>query len=116
MAIHLKRVYDPVGARDGTRVLVDALWPRGVARSAVDLWLRDVAPSGSLRRWFGHVPTRWEGFRARYLAELVGRPDALQSLRDLAAAGDVTLLFAARDREHNNAVVLAELLDGTAPR
>ncbi len=115
MHVRLKRAYDPPAASDGTRILVDRLWPRGVARAgaAIDVWLKDVAPSSELRRWFGHEPAKWPEFRRRYLAELEGSP-ALAELRALARAGDVTLVYGARDTEHNDAVVLAQVLEGEA--
>jgi uncharacterized protein YeaO (DUF488 family) len=93
-------------------VLVDALWPRGVSRerAALDGWARDVAPSVELRRWFAHEPSRFPEFRARYRAELAGRGGLVEDLRRRAVEGTVTLVYAARDQEHNNAVVLAELL------
>ena len=108
--IHLRRAYDAPGAGDGTRVLVDRLWPRGLARTRakMDLWLKEIAPSNALRRWFGHEPTRWEEFAARYRAELTANPAPLAELARLCRAGPVTLLFAAHDAERNNAVVLCE--------
>lgn len=111
--IHIKRAYDPASAADGKRVLVDRLWPRGLAKEAahVDEWLRDVAPSSDLRFWFDHDPTKWEEFRQRYRQELAGHPDLLTNLKRMAEHDTVTLLFAARDEEHNNAVVLKELLE-----
>jgi uncharacterized protein YeaO (DUF488 family) len=111
--IRVKRIYEPAAADDGFRVLVDRIWPRGVKKTAaaIDLWLKDVAPSSELRRWFGHDPARWEEFRRRYVAELDARPGAWAPLRDAAAAGDVVLLYDARDREHNNAVVLRDYLE-----
>jgi uncharacterized protein YeaO (DUF488 family) len=110
--IRVKRAYDPPEAGDGTRVLVDRLWPRGLAKAEarIDHWLKDVAPSSELRRWFGHEPARWDEFRRRYRAELAARPEGMAELRRLAAKGPVTLLFAARDEAHNNAAALAELL------
>ena len=110
--IGLKRAYDPPAADDGARVLVDRLWPRGVskAEARLDLWLKTVAPSADLRRWFDHQPERWPEFRRRYREELAANP-ALDELRRLAAAGPLTLVYGARDREHNDAVVLAEVLD-----
>ena len=110
--VRIKRVYDPPEVADGRRVLVDRLWPRGLTRQAarVDLWLREIAPSDELRREFGHEPARWEEFRRRYRAELAAASEPLARLRREAAAGPVTLLFGAADREHNNAVVLRELL------
>jgi uncharacterized protein YeaO (DUF488 family) len=112
MEIRTKRIHDPADADDGTRVLVDRLWPRGVrkADAAVDHWLRDVAPSPELRRWFGHDPQRFDDFAHHYRAELDERPDAVAELTDLADAGPVTLLYAARDRDCNHARVLAEYL------
>jgi len=110
--VSIKRVYDPPAAADGTRVLVDRLWPRGLAKdkAKIDRWLREVAPSNELRRWFGHDPARWQEFCRRYAAELDLRPDALDELVAICRAGPATLLFAAHDTEHNNAVALAALL------
>ena len=109
--VRIKRAYDPPTAEDGLRVLVDRLWPRGLKRdkAKVDLWLRDLAPSAELRRWFGHDAARWTEFQERYRAELAGNA-VLDDLRTLLRQGKpVTLLFAARDTEHNNAVVLQAL-------
>ncbi len=110
--IKLKRIYEEPSPEDGLRVLVDRLWPRGVRRdrAAVDLWPRDLAPSPELREWFGHDPERFAEFRHRYLAELDARTEALAELAERSAGGPLTLLFAARDRQHNHAVVLAEAL------
>jgi uncharacterized protein YeaO (DUF488 family) len=110
--IRLKRAYEPPAASDGTRVLIDQLWPRGVtkAETAVDRWFRDLAPSTQLRKWFGHDPARWEEFRRRYAAELAHHPDKLDELLRLVRDGPVTLVFGARDEEHNNAVVVREML------
>jgi len=110
--VSIKRVYDPPAAADGTRVLVDRLWPRGLAKdkAKIDRWLREVAPSDELRRWFGHDPARWQEFCRRYAAEIDLRPDALDELAAICRAGPATLLFAAHDAEHNNAVALAALL------
>jgi len=112
--VRVRRVYDPPEPADGFRVLVDRLWPRGLTKEAarVDLWARELAPSHGLRRWFGHDPSRWEEFRRRYREELQ-RPEVQEALAELvkrARAGNVTLLFGARDERHNNAVVLAEVL------
>src|SRR5581483_8850824 len=109
--IRLKRAYEPCAPDDGNRVLVDRLWPRGVSKAdaAIDLWLKDVAPSTALRKWFGHRPERWPEFRTRYLKELSANP-AVNALRQLLAKGPVTLVFGAKDRDHNDAVVLLELL------
>ena len=112
--IHLSRVYDRDPRRPGRRYLVERLWPRGVRRDQLDVddWLKDVAPSDDLRRWFGHRPERWAEFRRRYQAELDAHPDALRPLLDAAEAGPVTLLYSSRDREHNNAVALRDYLLG----
>ena len=111
--IRLRRVYDAPGAEDGFRVLVDRLWPRGLAKEKLDcdLWLKEIAPSPGLRRWFGHVPERWEEFRRRYRAELDGQPERVAQLRKQAEKTPLTLLFAARDERHNQAVVLKEYLE-----
>lgn len=108
--VRVRRVYDPPAPEDGFRVLVDRLWPRGLPRARVDLWMREVAPSDALRRWFGHDPARWPEFRRRYRAELAAS-EHLPELQALARRGRVTLLFAARDVTRNNAVVLAEFLE-----
>lgn len=111
--VRLKRVYDPPSPEDGVRLLVDRLWPRGLKRDAakIDLWLKDAAPSAELRRWFGHDPGRWAEFQERYRAELAAHSEALAALRDLIEQGrPLTLLFAAKDVEHNNAVALRELV------
>lgn len=110
--VHVKRAYDPVEPGDGHRVLIDHVWPRGVKRDAahLDEWARELAPSDELRKWFNHDPARFDEFRARYRAELAEHADELDELRARARAGGVTIVYAARDREHNNAVVLAELL------
>ena len=111
-AIRVRRVYDRPGPDDGLRVLVDRLWPRGLKKTeaAIDLWLKEAAPSAELRRWFGHDPARFEEFKARYAAELRARQEGLTKLRALHAAQDMTLLFAAHDEIHNNAVVLRDIL------
>jgi uncharacterized protein YeaO (DUF488 family) len=111
--IRVKRVYEPVAASDGARFLVDHLWPRGLKKDAVkvDGWLRDVAPSTSLRKWFGHEPAKWNEFQRRYFAELEDKPEAWQPLLKAARQGDVTLVFSARDTEHNNAVALKMFLE-----
>jgi uncharacterized protein YeaO (DUF488 family) len=111
-AIRLARVHDPRAEGTGRRFLVERLWPRGVRRDDLPLdgWPKDVAPSTELRRWFGHDPQRWTEFRRRYLAELEASPEAVRPLLDAARAGDVTLLYSARDREHNSALVLRDHL------
>ncbi|HKF09276.1 MAG TPA: DUF488 domain-containing protein [Xanthobacteraceae bacterium] len=110
--IKLKRAYEAPAASDGTRILVDRLWPRGVkkADAAIEEWMKDVAPSSALRKWFGHDPARWQEFRRRYLKELREHPDALERLRALARQGPITLVFAAHDEAHNDAVVLRDVL------
>jgi uncharacterized protein YeaO (DUF488 family) len=116
--IQLKRAYAPSSARDGYRVLVERLWPRGLRKenARLDGWLKEVAPSDALRRWFGHEPDRWTEFRARYQEELRSRGvPALQELRRRARSGPLTLVYAARDTERNSAVVLAEELRRRSP-
>lgn len=112
--IKIKRVYERASPQDGARFLVDRLWPRGVRKEALHLtgWVRDVAPSQKLRKWFGHDPARWTDFRKRYRVELAAKPDAWVSILDAADDGNVTLLFSAHDLEHNNAVALKEFLQG----
>jgi len=110
--VQLKRAYEPPAEDDGTRVLVDRLWPRGMKKTdaAIDEWLRDIAPSTALRRWFGHASARWPEFQRRYRSELRQHPAQLERLRTLAQRGRVTLVFSARDEAHNNAVVLKDML------
>ena len=109
--IAIKRIYEPASPGDGRRILVDRLWPRGVSRASAHLdgWMKDVAPSTELRRWFDHRPERWPEFRRRYIDELKTNPDA-RTLFEMAATEPVTLLYAAGDTTHNEAVVLAEHL------
>jgi len=111
--IRLKRAYEAPSKSDGVRVLVERLWPRGVTkeRAALDLWLKDVAPSPALRTWFGHDPKKWEGFKERYWKELEEREEAVKQLRALIRRGTVTLVYAARDEEHNGAVALKAFLE-----
>ena len=112
MTIAIKRIYEPASRNDGLRVLVDRMWPRGLKKdeAKIDLWLKDVAPTTSLRRWFGHAPERWDKFRERYLAELSNNI-AVAPLRDLMRKKRrITLLYSARDTDHNQAVVLADFL------
>ena len=112
--IRLKRVYEKPSLTDGSRILVDRLWPRGLTkeRAAVTLWLKDVAPSTELRKWFGHAPGRWKQFQARYRKELREKRDALKLLKQKSKAHTVTLVYAARDEEHNEALVLKRILEG----
>lgn len=110
--IHTKRVYEPASPADGVRFLVERLWPRGLRKESLRIegWLREVAPSTELRRWFGHDPAKWDAFRQRYRAELEAQPDAWRVLLDAARHGPVTLLYSAHDVTHNNAIVLQEYL------
>jgi uncharacterized protein YeaO (DUF488 family) len=110
--IHLKRAYEEPAPDDGLRILVERLWPRGLSkeRAAVDVWLKEIAPSSELRRWFGHDPARWEEFRRRYWAELDANPDAVAELRRKVREGPVTFVYAARDEQHNGALALEEYL------
>ena len=114
MSVSSKRIYDPAERDDGYRVLIDRLWPRGVSRERAQLddWARELAPSSELRMWFHHDPERFDEFRSRYREELRERRPQVEDLRRRARDGPVTLLYAARDREHNDAVVLEELLSG----
>lgn len=110
--VQVKRIYDPAAPDDGYRVLIDHVWPRGVSRerARLDEWARELAPSDELRRWFDHVPERFADFRTRYRAELSAQGERVDALRSRAGHGRLTILYAAKDREHNNAVVLAELI------
>jgi len=112
MHVQIKRVYEDPDDGDGNRILVDRLWPRGLtkAKARVDLWMKDIAPSNELRKWFGHDPARWEGFKARYLAELGVNDEQLLVLKREVRKGATTLLYGAKDEEHNEAVVLQQLL------
>src|SRR5512132_2525092 len=111
-SIQIKRAYDEVEPGDGYRVLIDHVWPRGVSRERAHLddWARELAPSDELRKWFDHDPARFAEFRVRYRDELVAHSELLDELRRRAASGPLTIVYAARDRDHNNAVVLSELL------
>ena len=113
-SIRLKRAYDPADEADGRRILVDRLWPRGLtkAEAAIDEWVKDIAPSNELRKWFGHDPARWQEFQKRYRAEIDQHSEKLAGLRRLARKGRITLVYAARDEVHNDAVVLREVLLG----
>jgi uncharacterized protein YeaO (DUF488 family) len=112
MNIRIKRVYEEPDATDGKRILVDRLWPRGLTKekARVDRWLMDVAPSSELRKWFAHDPAKWAEFRTRYLEELKKDKEQLSLLKQEAAKGTVTLVYGARDQQHNEAVVLQRLL------
>ncbi len=111
--IKLKRAYETPCREDGLRVLVERLWPRGLTkdRAAVDLWLKEIAPSAELRKWFGHDPARWLQFQRRYWNELRHRKDAVRELRQKGKQGTVTLVYAARDQEHNGALALKRFLE-----
>jgi uncharacterized protein YeaO (DUF488 family) len=113
MDIKLKRVYEAAAQEDGRRILVDRLWPRGLTKqkASVDLWLKDIAPSTALRKWFQHDREKWMEFKKRYRQELKENKMAVEVLRDALKGGTVTLLYAARDQEHNEAQVLRELLN-----
>lgn len=112
MHIKIKRVYLQPDEEDGRRILVDRLWPRGLTKekASVDLWLKEIAPSTELRKWFGHAPEKWKEFQTRYRAELRQNTEQVSLLKQEAARGVVTLLFGAKDEEHNEAVVLQKLL------
>jgi uncharacterized protein YeaO (DUF488 family) len=112
MAVRLKRAYEPPEHADGYRVLIDRIWPRGVSKedARLDEWARELAPSSELRRWFSHDPAKFDRFRSRYRDELADHEDKLRELRRRARRGTLTLVYSARDTEHNDAVVLAELL------
>lgn len=112
MNTKIKRVYERPDKEDGVRILVDRLWPRGLtkAKASVDLWLKDVAPSTELRKWFGHDPAKWTEFKTRYRAELRENDEQVKLLKAEIAKGTVTLVYGAKDEEHNEAVVLQEFL------
>jgi len=111
--IRIKRAYEPPSASDGRRILVDRIWPRGLTKAAAvfDEWDKNLAPSTALRKWFGHAPERWDEFRARYRSELKDQAARLDALRAMAKTQTVTLVFSAKDAEHNQAVALQELLE-----
>jgi uncharacterized protein YeaO (DUF488 family) len=113
VTIHLKRVYEAPSKSDGTRILVDRLWPRGLTKekARVDLWLKEVAPSTELRKWFAHDPAKWPEFKARYKAELKHNTAQLALLKQAVVRGPATLLYGAKDTEHNEAIVLQDLLN-----
>ena len=114
--IRLKRAYDPVSPSDGTRVLVDRIWPRGLSKAKVkiDAWMGDLGPSTALRTWFAHDPAKWSEFRARYIEELAAKRPLLDQLAPRARGGTLTLVYGARDPLHNQAVVIKEVLEGAA--
>ena len=112
MRIAIKRVYEKPEEKDGARILVDRLWPRGLTKkkAQIDLWLKDVAPSTELRKWFGHEASKWEEFQARYKNELKNRDKELSSILKMAAQSEVTLVYGAKDEVHNDAVLLQKIL------
>lgn len=114
MDIRIKRIYAPVAKDDGYRLLVDRLWPRGMTKeeARIDEWLKEAGPSTALRKWFGHEPRKYPGFRQRYKAELKALPELIAHIRDRAELGRVTLLYSAKDEQHNQALVLREVLLG----
>ena len=114
--VMLKRAYEPAEQRDGTRILVDRLWPRGVskAEARLDQWIKEIAPSVELRTWFGHDPERWDEFRRRYRTELAQHSETLKDLRRRARDGRITLVYSAKDEIHNDAVVLRDVILGRA--
>jgi len=116
--IRLKRAYEQPSAADGERILVERLWPRGLskARAAVDLWLKDVAPTAALRKWFGHDPARWAEFQRRYRKELQANKECVDLLRRKGKRGTVTLIYAARDEQHNGALALKAFVERRPPR
>jgi uncharacterized protein YeaO (DUF488 family) len=112
MQVKIKRAYEPADDSDGTRILVDRLWPRGLTKqkARIDLWLKDIAPSTELRIWFGHDPSKWLEFESRYCNELNKKGDQISLLRQQASSGKITLIYAAKDEKHNEAIVLRKIL------
>jgi uncharacterized protein YeaO (DUF488 family) len=110
--IKIKRAYDEVSLDDGERILVDRLWPRGIKKDGakIDEWIKDIAPSNELRKWFAHDPSKWKEFKRRYMEELKDQSNLIEILINRAKRGNITLIFSARDTEHNNAAVLSELI------
>ena len=113
MNIKIKRVYEKPDRDDGVRILVDRLWPRGLTKekASVDLWLKEIAPSTELRKWFGHDPNKWRGFRGRYQTEIKHQDDLFKALKQKAREGTITLVYGARDKKHNEALVLKQFLE-----
>jgi uncharacterized protein YeaO (DUF488 family) len=118
MNIRLKRAYEVATKEDGTRLLVERLWPRGLTKekAAIDEWFKDLAPSPALRKWYGHDPVKWEDFRRRYLEELRGNPKEVERLRTRVKEGPITFVYAAKDEKRNSAVVLKDYLEGKPAR
>jgi uncharacterized protein YeaO (DUF488 family) len=117
-SVKIRRVYEQPDPNDGSRILVDRLWPRGLTKekASVDLWLKEIAPSEELRKWFRHEPSKWHEFQIRYRKELMSRVEQLSLLKKEAARGTVTLLYAARDEERNEAIVLQKLLTSASTK
>jgi len=113
MNVKVKRVYERPAKDDGSRILVDRLWPRGLSKEKadVDLWVKDIAPSTELRKWFGHDPEKWKSFRGRYETELKSKDELVEMLKAKAGKGTITLLYAARDEKHNEALVLKKVVE-----
>lgn len=113
MKISLKRIYDAPSSKDGTRVLVDRIWPRGIAKDAaqIDEWLKDIAPTAALRKWFAHDPEKWPDFKKRYFKELAANDEPVRRLKAIIKKRHTTLLYAAKDPDHNNAVALKTFLE-----
>ncbi|GMV91686.1 MAG: hypothetical protein AMXMBFR82_14640 [Candidatus Hydrogenedentota bacterium] len=113
MSVSIRRAYDPPTRNDGKRILVDRLWPRGVSKDdlAVNSWMKEIAPSNELRKWYGHDPQKWEEFKVRYRKELDAQPDAIAELVEYATSGRITLVYSAKDTGLNNAVALREYLE-----
>ncbi len=111
--IKVKRIYEAPSGEDGFRILVDRLWPRGLTKekAGVDLWLKEIAPSNELRKWYGHDPEKWEAFKAKYYEEIEGKQDLMDQIRHKARQGGATLLYGSKEEEFNNAVALRELLE-----
>jgi uncharacterized protein YeaO (DUF488 family) len=116
MQIWTKRAYEKSGERDGMRLLVDRIWPRGVSKDEahIDRWYKDLAPSTELRKWFNHDPQKWEEFKKKYFQELNGKSEALGELLEMVHRGRITLVYGAKDQQHNNAVALKEYLENLA--
>lgn len=111
--VNFKRAYEEPSAQDGFRILIDRLWPRGLTKekAAIDLWLKDIAPSTELRKWFNHDPEKWKDFQKKYRSEIKTNPECLGQIKDKMKEGKVTLVYSAKDEAHNDAVVLAEFLN-----
>ena len=113
MQISTKRAYEKPGKQDGMRVLVDRIWPRGIGKDEahIDRWLKDVAPTNELRKWFNHEPQKWKEFKNKYFQELEGKSEALEELLEMVHGGRITLVYGAKDQQHNNAIALKEYLE-----